>query len=413
MNANFSYTLVLILFISLLAGCTTSAIPSTSSPSPISDLPSLTTASQTNLVDGCVDNYKADVDYFPNKVLLTQATGFKVEYFKNYKVVKVLTPYRDSQETFQYILVQCGTPTPTGFDNAEIVEVPVNSIVSMANRYLPMLKALGIYNKLVGVDMISAIYDPIVLQMAKDGKIAELGYGAEVNIEQVVNLNPDLIMTYAGRQAQYNAHPKLLEAGLKVAINGEYMESTPLGRAEWLKFIALFFNREETATQYFDAIVSRYSEIANRAQGASDKPSVFWGVPGKDTWYMPGGGSFIAKLLSDAGANYLWADDTSTGNMPLAFEVVFERASKSDIWLAADGYPSLAEMLAADNRLSSFAAIENSRIWSNDARINDVGGNDYWESGLANPDVVLADLIKIMHPELLPEHELVYWRRFK
>ena len=415
MDTKSSYALTLFLTLALLTGC---VAPTVVPPTPASPTASVApTASpaqfESNVLNGCVDAYSPDVDYFPEKVQVTQATGFKVEYFKNYKVVTVLTPYRDAQETFKYLLVQCGTPTPDGYETAMTIEVPVKSIVSMSSRYLPMLKALGLYDKLVGVDSVPGIYDPDVLKMAADGRLAEVGYGAEVNVEQVVNLNPGLVMTYAGRQAQSNAHPKLLEAGVKVAINAEYMEATPLGRAEWLKFVGVFFNREAAATQYVDAMVTKYAEIAGRARQTTQKPSVLWGVPGKDTWYMPGGKSFVATLLADAGANYLWADDTSAGNMPLAFEAVFERGSNADIWLAVDSYASLAEMTSADGRLNGFAAVANNSVWTNDARINEGGGNDYWEGGLANPDVVLADLIKIFHPELSLTHELVYWRQLK
>jgi len=398
--------------IAVLVGCAAPAAPApTFAPTP--NATPVLSGPEINIRNGCVQQFDSSTDYFPEKVRLTQATGFSVEYFKNYKLVTVLTPYRDAQEKFQYVLVQCGTPAPTGHDNAQIIEVPIKSIVSMSSRYLPLLKALDLYDSLVGIDSAEGVYDPEITQMAKDGKLAEVGTGAEVNIEQAISLNPDLIMTYAGRQAQSNAHPKLLEAGLKVAINAEYMEGTPLGRAEWLKFVAVFFNQEAAATRHFDAMAAKYTEITKIAAATSQKPTVLWGVPGKDTWFMPGGKSFVATLLRDAGANYLWAEDTSSGNMPLSFESVFDRAANADFWLAADGYPSMSEMIAADGRLNDFAAVKNKSVWANDARISETGGNDYWESGLANPDVVLADLIKIFHSELLPDHELVYWRLLK
>lgn len=396
--------------IAILFGCAAPAAP-TFAPTPNST--PVLSRPESNIRNGCVQQFDSSADYFPEKAKLTQATGFSVEYFKNYKLVTVLTPYRDAQEKFQYVLVQCGTPAPTGHDNAQIIEVPIKSIVSMSSRYLPLLKALDLYDSLVGIDSAEGVYDPEITQMAKDGKLTEVGTGAEVNIEQAISLNPDLIMTYAGRQAQSNAHPKLLEAGLKVAINAEYMEVTPLGRAEWLKFVAVFFNQEAAATRHFDAMAAKYTEITKIAAVTSQKPTVLWGVPGKDTWFMPGGKSFVATLLRDAGANYLWADDISSGNMPLSFESVFDRAANADFWLAADGYPSMSEMIAADGRLNDFAAVKNKSVWANDARISETGGNDYWESGLANPDVVLADLIKIFHSELLPDHELVYWRLLK
>lgn len=288
----------------------------------------------------------------------------------------------------------------------------MRSIISLSNRYLPSLKVLGLYDRLVGVDSVEGIYDPEVLARAAANELPAVGLGADVNVEQVIALEPDLVMAFAGRQAEFNAHPKLLEAGINVAINAEYMENTALGRAEWIKYVALFFNQEAKATEYFNGTMRRYQDLVAVATSAKTKPSVLWGLPGKDTWFMPGGAGFVAQLLRDAGATYPWSDDTSTGNMPLAFEAVFERAGAADFWLAADGYPSMAEMLAADNRLAELDPVKNNNVWANDARINDTNGNDYWETGIIDADVVLADLIKIFHPDLLPDHELVYWRQF-
>lgn len=366
-----------------------------------------------NLTEDCVEEYDPNVDYFPEKVTLQEAQGFTVEYFNNYKVVTVLTPYREAEETFQYVLVQCGTPAPSGYDDAVVIEVPAQSIVALSSRYFAPLRELGLYDRLTGVDFLEGVYDPELLQMAEAGDVIGVGAGAEVNVEQVIALEPDLVMTYAGRQAEANAHPKLQEAGVKVAINAEYMENTALGRAEWIKFLALFFNKEAAATEYFNGVVTRYQELVEIAKAAETTPTVLWGLPGAETWFMPGGASFNANLIKDAGGQYPWSDDdTSTGIMPLSFEAVYERAGDADIWLAADGYPTMDEMLAADQRLAEIGAVGRDAVWANDARMNASFGNDYWESGVIDADVMLADLIAIFHPELVPDNEPLFWRKF-
>jgi len=415
MKANLYFVVVAVVLIALMSGCASPTPPATIVPTqtPEPMIPTTIPAPEKNLTDGCVDNYNAETDYFPEKVTLTHASGFTIEYFKNFKVVTVKDPYSETESAFQYVLVQCGTPIPDGYDTDLVIEVPVKSIVSLNSSYLPFLKALNLYERLIGVDTVDWIYDPDVLQMAKDGKVLQVGFGGEVNVEQVLNLDPALIMTGIYRQAQFNAYPKLSEAGLNVVINTDFLESTPLGRLEWIKFMGAFFNRENAATEYFTERIDRYNQLANLAKDSPNKPSVLWGVPGKDRWFVPGGNSFEAAMLSDAGSKYWWDEDTETGKIPLSFESVFDVGANSDIWLIADGYPSMAEMLSADSRLSSFSAISNNQVWSNDAKINDAGGNDYWESGVVNPDVVLADFIKIFHPELLPDHELVYWRLLK
>jgi len=396
----------------IAAPTTTTVATSTVVPATATPIPTTTAASSisTNLTDGCVTNYDPNTDYFPQKATLKYANGFKVEYFKNYKVITVLTPWRDAKETFQYVLVQCGTPAPKGFDKALSLNVPSKSLISMSTTYLPYLDNLGLLDKLVGVDSAQYVSNPTVKKLVADKKVAEVGNGAKVNVEKVLDLKPDLIMTYGLGDPQNDAHPKLLEAGLKVVLNGDYMDSTPLGRAEWGKFLALFFNREGQAQKQFDEVATRYETLASKARVATPKPTVLANAAYKGTWYMPGGNSYSGKTLVDAGGAYYWADDKSSGSLPLTFEAVFDKASQADIWLYQDYAGSLEDIKAADERYSSFAAFKNNKIYNNDLKVNENGGNDIYESGVANPDVVLADLVKIFHPELAADHQFVYYR---
>jgi iron complex transport system substrate-binding protein len=211
---------------------------------------------------------------------------------------------------------------------------------------------------------------------------------------------------------EYDAHPVLIEAGVPVAINAEWVENAPLGRAEWLMFTAAFFNAEAAANEVFADVVSTYEAMTTLAADVpeAERPTVFAGTPWEDTWYMPGGASYVAQFLADAGANYLWADDDSTGSLYLDFETVLATAQDGDYWVNAGSFTSLDEMLAADERYAQFAAFENDRVYNNNAIINANGGNDYWESGVMRPDLILADLVAIFHPDLLPDHEFVYYQ---
>jgi iron complex transport system substrate-binding protein len=213
-----------------------------------------------NLIDSCVENYDESVDYFPEKTEVTNAEGFTVEYHNNYKVVTVLTPFAGAAEPVQYILVQCGTPAPEGID-APVIEVPVSSIVAMSTTYLPALEELGLLESLVGVDTSLYTTNETVVGMVQDGDVAEIGNGAEVNVEVALDLDPDLIMTSATGTPEYDAHPTLQEAGLPVVINADYLDSSPLGRAEWVDFIALFYNEEAISELWFSGVVSDYEAL--------------------------------------------------------------------------------------------------------------------------------------------------------
>lgn len=387
-------------------------VPAAAAPTPQAPV---IAAPEHNLADGCVaeGQFDPNVDYFPEKASLAYTENFSIEYHNNYKVVTVAVPYPGATESVEYVLVQCGTPAPEGFLDEQIIEVPVQTIVTMSTSYLPFLDELGLLDRLVGLDDATYVSNPTVLKMAEEGKLTMLGYGSGVNVEKALELAPDLIMTYGSGAPEYDAHPVLLEAGLKVVLNAEWMDTSPLGRAEWGKFIAAFFNREAEAEALFAAKAQKYEELKALAAGVTEKPTAFTGTAYQGTWNVPGGKSFAAAFLNDAGAAYLWADDTSTGSLPLSFEAVFEKAKDADFWLNLPFVATLEDLKALDARYADFAAFQNGNVWNNDAKTSPNGGNDYYESAVAHPELVLADLIKIFHPDLLPDHELVYYRQVK
>ncbi|WP_016951158.1 ABC transporter substrate-binding protein [Anabaena sp. PCC 7108] len=373
--------------------------------------------SQNSLVvssanNGCVQSYDPNVDYFPNKVKVTHAIGFAVEYYKNYKVVTIKNPWQDAKTGFKYVLVQCGTPTPAGFEKSQIFTTPVNSVISLSTTHLPHFSKLNVVDKLIGVSDIKQVTTPEFIDRIKAGKVVSVGNNSTVNVEKVLELNPELVTTFGTGNQQIDSFPKLLEAGLKVAINAEYMEDTPLGRSEWLKFTALFFNKEEESEKIFAEIAKKYEDIAAIAKAVKNRPTVFVGFNFKGTWYTPGGNSYVAKYLADAGANYLWSEDKSSGSLPVSFEAVFERAANADYWLnLRQSWKTFKDVIIEDNRYGDFKAFKKGNIYNNNARVNVNGGNDYWQSGISNPDVVLSDLIKIFHPDILESHQLFYYRK--
>ncbi|MGQ9814985.1 MAG: ABC transporter substrate-binding protein [Candidatus Roseilinea sp.] len=383
----------------------------TSAPAEPTAAPTIVAPPVENLKEGCISDFDPNIDYFPEKLAIQYSEGWKIEYFNHYKVITVLNPWRNADQIFQYVLVQCGAPVPDGYANAQVVEVPIDSIITMSTTQLPHLVKLGRLDALIGHNEFKYISTPEVRALIEAGKLIEVGSGAEVNIELVLDANPDLVMTFGLGNPQWDAHPKLLEAGLKVALNSEYMETSPLGRAEWIKFTAAFFNEEAKANTVFAEIADRYNTMSARAKNVEKKPTVFTDILRGDNWSMPGGRSYVARFLADAGAAYLWAEDDSTGSLPLDFETVFERAAEADFWLNTGSWTSRAEAANADERYTQFRAYQTGAMYNNNARLNENGGNDYWEGGVANPDVVLADLIKIFHPDLLPDHELFYYRK--
>ncbi len=283
----------------------------------------------------------------------------------------------------------------------------------MSTTYLPSIQDLGLIDRLIGLDSHLWTNNAAVRERIDSGAIAEIGSGAAVNVELTLDLDPALVMTYGTGFADFDTHPILLQAGIPVALNGDFVEQDPLGRAEWMKFIALFFNREADAAAQFEAISAEYKAIAALTESLTQRPSVLLGSVYNGTWYVAAGESYMAKMLDHAGAAYLWAGQGNVGALPLDFESVFAVATDVDFWLNPDNsfWFTAENVLDSDPRYASFAPLETGRLYNNNAIVNENGGNAYYEEGAAHPERVLKDLVRILHPHLLPDHELRFYQQ--
>ena len=360
---------------------------------------------------GEISSQSESKDFFPLKTELRYAQTFTIEYHQNYKVVTVLQPWRDADTTFTYVLVQRGTTIPDEISDAQVIEIPVQSVASLATTHLPYLDKLDLLDQLVAVGNLQYINTESVIERVDNGHAAVVGNGPDVNMEALLAAAPEVVTTAALGNASKDDYQLLMQKGFKVVVVSDFMEETPLGRAEWIKFMALFFNLEAQAEEIFSGIEERYLAMKTLTQHIQDTPTVLMGFEINGKWNMPGGRHYQAAYIADAGGDYLWAQDDSSGKIPLSFETVLEKGIKADFWFNQSvGWLDRQDALAADARYVYFDALMVGRAYNNNARLNASGGNDYNESGLVNPDAVLADLIAILHPELLPEHELVYYR---
>ena len=343
---------------------------------------------------------------------LQYAQGFRVDYFDDYRVVTVLAPGGGEREEVQYVLVQRGHESPDGYEGVPRIEIPVRTLITTSTTHLPHVEKLGEVHSLIGIDNIKFVNSEAVKQRFAAGELVEVGRDRAMDLERVLVLQPDLVMTDA--QSQDNALLALQEAGVPVVINAAYAEPSLLGRVEWIKFVGAFFQKEELASAQFDSVVVRYEARRALVQNlpADKRPTVFVGSLWRGTWFMSGGNTYPAQLLRDAGANYLWGDDDSRQSLALDFETVYEKAHDADCWITMrNEWFSRDDVVAEDARYRKFTAFEMGNVFNANARLNAQGGNDYWETGLIEPDVVLADIIKILYPDLLSGHQLKYYRK--
>ncbi|MEE8526124.1 MAG: ABC transporter substrate-binding protein [Thermoanaerobaculia bacterium] len=314
-------------------------------------------------------------------------------------------------------MLLCGTPRPPGWEGVEILEIPARTLVTTSTTELPHVIGLGLVDRLVGHDELDWVTSPEIRRRIDAGGLLEVGGGPGLNVELVLEAEPDLLLSDSLGDPEVDLLGKLREAQVPVALAPSFLETSPLGRAEWIKHTALFFNREQRAEEIFSEVAERYEKLSGKVRQAfadepdRRRPTVVTNGPIGGTWWTPGGRSYLALLVTDAGGDYLWSDEPATGSIPLDLESVYERAVDAEVWIQPGGWRSLEEIRAVDERLADFAAFRRRRVFNYDRRLTELGGNDYWENGTARPDQVLADLIRILHPDLLPEHQLIYHRR--
>ena len=367
----------------------------------------------TFLLLSCTHTLAAHADV-PLARELDYAKNFTINEYANYKLLTVSNAYRNARSEYRYALVESGATLPDDLPrDAVVIRTPVQRVVIMETVYVGYLDALGQLDQICGAASASYINNPKVIQGVESGDIQHIQSGQKLNIERLLLLQPDLILTTNIGEGQMDVSAQLQRAGLPVVLTADYMEHHPLARTEWLKFHAAFFETEDRSNEIFNSIKTQYTGLLDKTKGIDERPSVFCGAPYSGSWHVPGGDSFIARAIQDAGAHYLWADDPSRGSLPLDTERVFLRASEADYWIHPSHYRSLSELFNADPRFAKFGAAQISQVFNNTRQVSKNGGNNIWERGIVHPEEVLADLIKIFHPDLLPEHELIYYENLQ
>ncbi|MBN8731303.1 MAG: ABC transporter substrate-binding protein [Acidobacteria bacterium] len=355
--------------------------------------------------------FLAGHDYFPAKAEVRHATQFRVRYRGHYKVVD-FDPTVPTRERIQYLLVQRGAPVPPGFPGAQVIRIPITRYTHLHPAWYGLIERFGLVDQLVGISSINGVTVKSVLERYETGRIHAAGSGAHSNIELAIGLEPEAIFLFYSAYPEYNIHPKLRELGVPAIQLADQFEPTPLGRAEWIKFFSLFFNREEIANREFDAIASRYESLSRRANAAQPRPRVMGGAPSSDNWLLFGGRNFQARLIHDAGADYFWPGADHHSLITANFELVFDRSLDTSHWLTASGmfYPSIDGLIARDRRLAWFRPVAEHRVYAFDRNADHLRRIPYSNQSLDKPDDLLADLVAAFHPQLLPHHRYQFLR---
>lgn len=326
------------------------------------------------------------------------------------RLLRVTTSWQGGENSETKLLMLRGEDeAPAGFDG-QVLTGEARRIVCMSSSHVALLDALGEVARVVGVSGIDFISNSYVVE--NRDKVLDVGYDGNVNYERLVALAPDLVLLY-GVGGASAMEPKLRELGIPFVYVGEYLEESPLGKAEWLVAIGELVGRRPVAEAVFRAIPERYDALKRTAaQATAAQPRVMLNTPYNDVWFMASTGSYMARLIADAGGEYVYRANTSNRSLPVDLEQARLLADSADVWLNTGACSTLAELRRAVPKFADVACVRNGAVWNCDRRLNPSGGNDFWESGIVHPDLVLRDLVKIFHPELVAE-PFVYYRRLE
>ncbi|MBP4138840.1 ABC transporter substrate-binding protein [Flavobacterium geliluteum] len=335
------------------------------------------------------------------------ASGLSIVKQEGYSVVTVTNPWPEANKNFTYVLKEKDVNVPDSLKSYTTIQVPLNSVVVTSTTNIPFLEMLEVESKLVGFPHTDYISSKKTRALIDKGAVKNVGQNEKLNIEQLIALAPDLIVTFGVDNNNPTLH-NLKKSGLNVFIQGDWMEQSPLGKAEWIKLYGALFGKEEKAKELFDKIVLSYNQSKKLVASKQVTSSVLYGSMYQDLWYVAKGNSWVAQFIKDAQANYLWENLKGTGSEGLSFEKVLDKAKTADFWIATSSFKSLDELGKSNPHYSEFDSFKKKTIYTFEAKMGATGGTIYYELSPSRPDLVLKDYIKIFHPDALPSYEFTF-----
>ncbi len=362
------------------------------------------------LFASCRKSHQLQQPAFSKAGVVKYASGLQIEHHQGFSIVRINNPWPDAEKVYTYVLKKRSGAVPDSLSIYPTINVPVNSIITTSTTHIPSLEMLGVENTLIGFPNLNYISSPKVRKRIDAGKIRELGSNQNLNTEIAIDLAPDVLIGF-GIDNNNPSLDNLQKSGIKVVLNGDWNEQTPLGKAEWLKLFGALYDQNEKADSIFSSIEKEYLTVKSIAAKIETKPTVLAGSVYENHWYLPQGNSWGAILIKDGGGEYLWESSQGTGSLSLPTEEVLVKAKDADFWIGPGQFTSRKEMLASSQHYAEFKAFKNNRIYSFSSKKGATGGVLYYELAPNRPDIVLKDILRILHPEAIPGHELYFFEK--
>ncbi len=336
------------------------------------------------------------------------AQGFQVTEYENYKLIDIHDPQSNKETIYKYALINQDTDTKNIPGEYTIIKVPVKRIICMTSLQLSNFIKLDAIDNIVGITSTQYLFNEQIKNKIEKNEISQIGIEGNFDDEIIMVLEPDIILVSPFKRGGYESI-KDLDIPLITFLG--YKETSALGQAEWIKFTAMLLGLEEKANTQFEEIERKYNDLKKLAASATDKPTILSGEMRSGNWYVVGGRSYLAEQFRDAGAEYFMKDDDRTGGINLDFESVYAQGADADFWrllVSHTGDYSYDVLEKTDSRYIDFKAFRERKVVYCNLR-----QKPFYEKAPVEPEVVLADLIKAFHPELLPDYQPTYYELLK
>lgn len=323
-------------------------------------------------------------------------------------IISVRNPWQDADSvTFQLFIARDGEAIPQGFDG-QVLRGDARRIVTMSSTHIAMLDAVDAVDRVVGVSGLDYISNSSIQQ--RRDTIGDVGYEGNINYEMLLSLNPDIVLLY-GVSAASSMQRKLEELGIPYMYICDYLEESPVGKAEWLVAVAEIVGKRDEGMDFFSHIPVQYDSLRNMVKETiTRRPSVMLNTPYGDSWFMPPSRSYMVRLIEDAGGEYIYKDNVTASSLPIDLEEAYRLTSQADVWINVGNADTLDDVKALCPKFTDTQCFLDGNIFNNNLNRTQSGGNDFYESAVVRPDIVLRDLIKIFHPQLVPD-DFVYYRQ--
>lgn len=346
------------------------------------------------------------------EIPIKYASGFSITRYEDYRIVTVKNPWPDAEITYRYLLLERGKDIPQEITYDELISIPVEEIVVTSTTHISALEILGEAKSLTGFPGLDYISSPLTRKRIEAGKIRELGENQALNTEVLLALRPDVVIGFAV-DGKNKALGLIKKNDIPVVFNSDWMEASPLGKAEWIKFFGAFFNKTEEAAAFFEKVEKAYHNAREMAASAEKCPTVIAGAMNRGVWFCPAGESWHAEFFRDANARYLFGNTEGKGSLSLSFETVFATAKDADYWIGPAEFQSYSQLKNASPHYAEFKAFRKRNIYTYSSERGATGGVIFYELAPLRPDLVLKDLISIFHPELFPQYNPRFYKPLK